>query len=63
MNLPAEELACHELQHVDPGHPLLICVRVVKPAHWVAPRPPYRDPWLPEVTPAAWNPETGHYAL
>ena len=63
MNLPAEELACHELQHVDPGHPLLICVRVVKPADWAAPRPPYRDPWVPEVTPSAWSPETGHYAL
>jgi glycosyltransferase involved in cell wall biosynthesis len=62
MNLPAEELARHELEHMDPGHPLLICVRVVKPTHWDAPRPQYRDPWSPEVTPAAWNPETGHYA-
>jgi len=62
MNLPAEELARHELEHVDPGHPLLICVRAVKPTEWRAPAPPYRDPWQPETTPAQWNPETGHYA-
>jgi hypothetical protein len=61
MNLPAEELAPHELEHVDPGHPLLICARVVKPSNWSPPRPEYREPWHPEVTPAMWNPETGHY--
>jgi glycosyltransferase involved in cell wall biosynthesis len=61
MNLPAEELARHELEHVDPGHPLLICVRAVKPTGWQAPRPEYREPWYPRVTPAEWNPETGHY--
>ena len=63
MNLPAEELAREELQHADPGHPLLICVRVVKPPYWAATKPLYRDPWLPEVTPSAWNPRTGHYDL
>jgi glycosyltransferase involved in cell wall biosynthesis len=62
MNLPAEELARHELVHADPGHPLLICVRAVKPVNWDAPRPAYRDAWYPEVTPAVWNPKTGHYA-
>jgi glycosyltransferase involved in cell wall biosynthesis len=62
MNLPAEELARHELAHRDPGHPLLICVRVVKPNEWHAPEPAYRDPWHPETTPARWNPLTGHYA-
>jgi SAM-dependent methyltransferase len=62
MNLPAEELARHELEHVDPGHPLLICVRVVKPTEWRASPPAYRDPWHPDSTPAQWNPETGHYA-
>ena len=62
MNVPAEELTRHELEHVDAGHPLLICVRVVKPANWRAVKPEYRDPWLPEVTPAQWNPVTGHYA-
>lgn len=62
MNMPAEELARHELEYVDSGHPLLICVRAVKPNDWQAPKPEYRDPWRPEVTPAEWNPETGHYA-
>jgi hypothetical protein len=63
MNLPAEELAEHELGHVDPGHPLLICVRAVKPTDWAAPKPSYRDGWRPEDTPARWNPHTGHYAI
>jgi hypothetical protein len=62
MNLPAEELARHELDHVDPGHPLLICVRAVKPFDWQVPRPAYRDPWHPDSAPARWNAETGHYA-
>ncbi len=62
MNMPAEELTGHELEYVDPGHPLLICVRVVKPRNWQPPKPQYRNPWLPDVAPAEWNPETGHYA-
>jgi len=62
MNMPAEELTRDELEYVDPGHPLLICARVVKPVNWQAPKPEYRNPWLPQVTPAQWNPETGHYA-
>jgi glycosyltransferase involved in cell wall biosynthesis len=61
LNLPAEELARYELDHVDPGHPLLICVRAVKPPGWQAPRPEYRTPRLPNTSPAQWNPETGHY--
>jgi GT2 family glycosyltransferase len=62
MNLPAEELAPRELDYVDPGHPLLICVRAVKPSAWRMPRPVYREAWRPDVPPARWNPETGHYA-
>jgi SAM-dependent methyltransferase len=62
MNMPAEELTQRELDFVDPGHPLLICARVVKPDNWQANKPPYRDPWRPGATPARWNPETGHYA-
>jgi hypothetical protein len=61
MNLPAEELARQELDHVDPGHPLLICVRAVKPTRWQASKPEYRTPRLPETAPAQWNRETGHY--
>jgi glycosyltransferase involved in cell wall biosynthesis len=62
MNLPAEELAKRELDQADPGHPLLICVRAVKPTDWRVPPPTYRDPWYPDTSPAQWNAETGHYA-
>jgi glycosyltransferase involved in cell wall biosynthesis len=62
MNMPAEELTRRELEYTDAGHPLLICVRVVKRKDWQANKPPYRDPWGPAVTPASWNPVTGHYA-
>jgi SAM-dependent methyltransferase len=62
LNLPAEELTRRELEYSDPGHPLLICARVIKPEGWQSLKPPYRDPWRPEVTPAQWNPKTGHYA-
>jgi hypothetical protein len=60
--MPVEELTRRELAYADPGHPVLICVRVVKPGNWQANKPPYRDPWRPGTTPARWNPETGHYA-
>jgi glycosyltransferase involved in cell wall biosynthesis len=62
LNLPAEELTRRELEHRDPGHPLLVCVRAVKPEGWEAEPPVYTDPWLPDVEPDRWNPETGHYA-
>jgi hypothetical protein len=62
MNMPAEELTLRELQHVDAGHPLLICVRAIKPSRWEVERPAHRTPWLPPVEPARWNPVTGHYA-
>jgi glycosyltransferase involved in cell wall biosynthesis len=62
LNLPAEELSRRELEHSDLGHPLLVCARVIKPASWRGVKPPYRDPWRPEVIPAQWNPTTGHYA-
>lgn len=61
MNLPAEELTTIERDHRDAGHPLLICARVVKPKDWSAPRPEYRDPWLPQTTPMTWTRRTGHY--
>lgn len=62
MNIPAEELTRNELEHVDAGHPLLICARVAKPLSWRVTKPEYRTSWLPEVTPARWNPLMGHYA-
>ena len=61
MNVPAEELTQRELQYIDPGHPVLICARVVKPPGWRATTPSYREPWTPRMQPARWNPETGHY--
>ncbi|GIK43398.1 MAG: hypothetical protein BroJett011_72310 [Chloroflexota bacterium] len=62
LNLPAEELTDQELTFSDPGQPLLICVRVVKPANWQAVKPVYQDPcWLPQIPPARSNPITGHY--
>jgi SAM-dependent methyltransferase len=62
LNLPAEELTRQELDFVDPGQPLLICVRVVKPANWQAQKPVYREPgWRPELTPAHLSSTTGHY--
>jgi SAM-dependent methyltransferase len=62
MNMAAEELTARELSQVDPGHPLLVCVRAVKPTDWRVERPERRTPWLPSVAPARWNPTTGHYA-
>jgi SAM-dependent methyltransferase len=61
LNVPAEELTRRELDTVDPGHPLLICVRAVKPAGWSAPKPCYRDPWIPAGAPLRWDPVRGHY--
>jgi hypothetical protein len=62
MNMPAEELTRAELDYADPGHPLLICVRAVKPSGWDLSRPEHVTPWVPSVTPGRWNPVTGHYA-
>jgi glycosyltransferase involved in cell wall biosynthesis len=61
LNVPAEELTTSELTFADPGHPLLICARVVKPRGWNASPPKYHMPWLPSAPPARWNPTTGHY--
>ena len=38
MNMPAEELTNHELQHQDAHYPALICVRVLKPTQWPSQR-------------------------
>jgi SAM-dependent methyltransferase len=62
LNIPAREFTPQELNHVDPGQPLLICVRAVKPVNWQAEKPVYRDPvWTPEIKPAQLQPDTGHY--
>ncbi|MDQ3250615.1 MAG: class I SAM-dependent methyltransferase [Chloroflexota bacterium] len=62
LNLPANELTRQELNYVDPGQPLLICARVVKPTAWQAQKPLYREPlWTPSVSAAQVRPDTGHY--
>jgi SAM-dependent methyltransferase len=61
MNVPAQELTRAELDYRDGGHPLLICVRAVKPADWSGRRPDPSEPWVPQVPPARWSPERGHY--
>lgn len=62
LNLPANEFTAQELDHVDPGQPLLICVRAVRPANWQVEKPVYRDPcWTPATQPATLRPDTGHY--
>ena len=62
MNMPAEQLTRRELESSDPGYPVLICVRVVKPAKWWTARPEYQYSWIPQGTPARWNKRCGHYA-
>lgn len=61
-NLPAKELTPHERDFVDPGQPLLICVRVTRPSDWRATKPVYREPlWTPATQPATLRADTGHY--
>jgi SAM-dependent methyltransferase len=62
LNLPAKELTAHERDQVDPGQPLVICARVVKPVGWAAPRPRYRAPqWTPPTQPALMRADTRQY--
>lgn len=62
LNLPAEELTSHELDHNDPGQPLLICVRAVKPPGWSTAKPAYKEPiWLPDAEPMKKDPVTLHF--
>lgn len=62
LNIPARELTAQERTHVDPGQPLLICARIVKPVDWSPAKPAYRDPvWLPTNAPANLSRGTGHY--
>jgi SAM-dependent methyltransferase len=62
LNVPAEELTKGELEHRDPGHPVLVCVRGRRPTHWHAAAPVYRTAWTPEPEPKILNAETGFYA-
>ncbi|HYW51041.1 MAG TPA: hypothetical protein VE861_10555 [Gemmatimonadaceae bacterium] len=62
LNVQAEELARHELEHRDEGHPVLICVRVTRPVEWSAPQPPPLQAWTPVTEPAILSQRTGVYA-
>ena len=62
LNVPAREFTTQELDYVDPSQPLLVCVRVVKPIGWQAPKPRHHEPlWLPTGKPQQLHPETGHF--
>ncbi len=62
LNVAAEELTDTELDARDPGHPLLICVRVQRPPGWNIERPTYLDPpYIPPGTPMVIRDDTGHY--
>jgi SAM-dependent methyltransferase len=62
LNAPAQEFTPDELDYVDRGQPLLICARIVKPAHWQVAKPVYREPlWTPATKPTVVRADTGHY--
>ena len=62
MNLPVRELSPRERDAADPGQPLLICCRIVRPADWPCDKPAELEPrWLPATNPLRAHPETGHY--
>ena len=62
MNLPVRELTPDERDRRDPGQPLLICARIVRPAEWHTTVPVEEEPhWLPTGRPLHSDPTTGHY--
>ena len=62
LNVPAKAFTAKEREAVDPGQPLLICARIMKPVNWRATKPAYKTPyWKPDVAPAHVSPKTGHY--
>jgi len=61
LNVQSEELTRAELEYRDEGHPVLICVRVQRPAQWSAPRPTYRESWTPATQPVILSQRTGVY--
>jgi hypothetical protein len=51
LNMPAEALTRKELTHRDPAHPVLVCVRAMRPPDWRIKPPAYRDAWVPDAQP------------
>ncbi|MCH7476086.1 MAG: hypothetical protein IIA27_15660, partial [Gemmatimonadetes bacterium] len=57
-----EDLTARGRDTIDPGHPLLVCVRVKKPQDWNATRPVYDESiYVPVTVPAVLSDSTGHY--
>ncbi len=62
MNIPARELTLRELHTTDPGQPLLICARIVRPENWHTAVPiPAEPQWQPSDAPDRMRADTGHY--
>lgn len=62
LNLPARDLTSHERDHVDPGQPLMIGVRVRRPVDWRAPAPLPRElQWTPQAAPSIMRADTRQY--
>ncbi|MEX1018021.1 MAG: class I SAM-dependent methyltransferase [Litorilinea sp.] len=62
MNVPAREFTRTELDHRDPGQPLLICARIVRPPNWnPTPPQPISPTRIPAMAPAQVRADTGHY--
>lgn len=60
-NLMTEELTATELDTVDVAHPVLICVRVTRPADWSCPPPPPKSTWTPGGIAPRMDPVRGHF--
>ena len=62
LNVPARDLTPHERDEVDSGQPLMMGVRVVRPAHWPAQPPPPRElQWTPQAAPSVMRADTRQY--
>lgn len=61
MRMPAEAVPAGKLELVQPGFPLIICVRIKKPADWRVNPPVYRDAWVPTVKAPCHTPLQGEY--
>jgi len=62
LNLPARDLTPHERDLVDPGQPLMMGVRVVKPMDWQSQPPTLRElQWTPRDAPSVMRADTRQY--
>ena len=62
LNVPARDLTPQERDTVDPGQPLMMGVRVVRPAIWQPQPPTLRElQWTPRDPPSIMRPDTRQY--